>query len=103
MIWLRSLLPTALALLLALILSLFFSDTLAARWLAVALVIQALLVTLVMSRLHFWAALPRQRALPEIGGVWQPLLDRAGRYRFDRRQKLRSFKIVLQITALARQ
>ena len=80
MIWLRALAPTALALIVALVLAGLVSDTLAARWLALALVIQALLVTLVMARLHFWAALPRQRELPRIGGVWQPLLDRLARF-----------------------
>ena len=75
MIWLRAFLPTAIALIVAAALAYFVSDTMAARWLAIALVIQALLVTLVMARLYFWAALPRQRALPQIGGVWQPLLE----------------------------
>lgn len=80
MIWLRALAPTVFALLVAVVLAAFMSDTMAARWLAVALTIQAVLVTLVMARLHFWAALPRQRELPQIGGVWQPLLDRLARY-----------------------
>ncbi len=79
MIWLRAFLPTAIALLIAFALSYLVNDTMAARWLAIALVIQAVLVTLVMARLYFWAALPRQRPLPRIGGVWQPLLDRLAR------------------------
>jgi two-component system phosphate regulon sensor histidine kinase PhoR len=79
-IWLRAFLPTAIALIVAAALAYFVSDTIAARWLAIALVIQAVLVTLVMARLYFWAALPRQRALPQIGGVWQPLLDRLARF-----------------------
>jgi len=80
MIWLRAFLPTAVALLIAAALAHWVSDTAAARWLALALVIQAILVTLVMARLYFWAALPRQRELPQIGGVWQPLLDRLARF-----------------------
>ncbi len=72
MIWLRALAPTAIALIIAALLAGLVSDTMAARWLALALVIQAVMVTLVMARLHFWAALPRQRELPQVGGVWQP-------------------------------
>ena len=80
MIWLRALAPTAIALIIAALLAWFVSDTMAARWLVLAFVIQAVMVTLVMSRLHFWAALPRQRELPQAGGVWQPLLDRLARF-----------------------
>ena len=80
MIWLRALAPTAIALIIAALLAGLVSDTMAARWLALALVIQAVMVTLVMARLHFWAALPRQRELPQVGGVWQPLLDRLARF-----------------------
>lgn len=79
MIWFRSFVPTALALALAGLLALFFNDTIAARWLVVALLIQAVLGTYVIARLHHWAALPRQREVPQVGGVWQPLLDRLAR------------------------
>jgi len=78
-IWLRSLVPTALALAIAALLSVTLGDTWSARWLAAALVLQAVLVTFIMARLHFWAALPRQREVPRIGGVWQPFLDRLAR------------------------
>ena len=79
MIWIRALVPTAAALAVAAALWLFVGQTAALAWLAFALVVQAAMVTWIMTRLHHWAALPRQREVPAFGGVWQPFIDRLAR------------------------
>ncbi|MEN9316487.1 MAG: hypothetical protein RIS35_2880 [Pseudomonadota bacterium] len=80
MIWLRALIPVTGALAVAALLGWLFDDTISARWLALFLAIHALVQTLYLSRLHHWAALPRQRELP-IGMLgWDEIFDRLGRF-----------------------
>ncbi len=89
MIWLRALAPTVAALIVATVLAVAVDTAAAGLWLAAALIIQAVLVTWLMTRLHHWAALPRQREVPAFGGVWQPFLDRLARMvRAEREHRL---------------
>jgi two-component system phosphate regulon sensor histidine kinase PhoR len=78
MIWLRALFPAALALAVGALLAWLFSDTTAARWLALALAVHALIQAWHVVSLHHWSGLPRQRDLPTGLLVWRSLLDRLG-------------------------
>lgn len=80
MIWLRTLIPVTGALAVAALLGWLFDDTISARWLALFLAFHALVQALYLSRLHHWAALPRQRDLPLGMLGWDEAFDRLGRF-----------------------
>lgn len=80
MIWLRTLVPVTGALAVAALLGWLFDDTISARWLALFLAFHALVQALYLSRLHHWAALPRQRELPLGMLGWDEVFDRLGRF-----------------------
>jgi len=79
-IWLRTLVPVTGALAVAALLGWLFDDTISARWLALFLAFHALVQALYLSRLHHWAALPRQRELPLGMLGWDEVFDRLGRF-----------------------
>ena len=79
MIWLRALVPAAIALAIGALLSLYVSDTAAARWLGGAVLLFALIQAFYLTRVHHWAALPRKRDVPVGAGGWGLLLDRLAR------------------------
>lgn len=78
MIWLRALAPIALALAVAAALGWLFDDTVAARWLALVLILHAVLQAYHLVRLHHWSGLPRKRDLPMGVLAWGQVLERLG-------------------------
>ncbi len=89
MIFLRSMVPVAIALAVSLVLALLFSDQVAAWWLVGCFVLYALYHGSYLSRIYYWAALPKQRELPLGSGPWAILLDRVSRYVRQERQDQR--------------
>ncbi|MEK9775257.1 MAG: phosphate regulon sensor protein PhoR, partial [Quisquiliibacterium sp.] len=80
MIGLRALLPAIAALAIGFALLALFGPVAALYWLALAVVALAAAQAFQLSRLHRWAALPRQRDLPLGSGAWGRVLDRIGRF-----------------------
>jgi two-component system phosphate regulon sensor histidine kinase PhoR len=80
MIGVRAMVAPVAALSVGLALHALFGPLAAAGWLALALLALAALQAFRLGRLHRWAALPRQRDLPQGTGAWGRLLDRIGRF-----------------------
>ena len=80
MIGLRAMMIPLAALAIGLALHALFGPVAAAGWLALALLALAGLQAFRLARLHQWAALPRQRDLPQAYGAWGRMLDRIGRF-----------------------
>jgi two-component system phosphate regulon sensor histidine kinase PhoR len=79
-IWLRGLATVAVGLAVGAALGWLFGAYVAAWWLAAFLFAYALVNVGFLSRLHYWAALPRNRDLPLGAGAWDPMLDRLARF-----------------------
>jgi two-component system phosphate regulon sensor histidine kinase PhoR len=79
-IWLRGLATVAVGLAVGAVLGWMFGADVAAWWLAAFLFAYALVNVGFLSRLHFWAALPRNRDLPLGAGAWDPTLERLARF-----------------------
>jgi len=76
----RNLAALALAMLIAALLDLYVSQRAAVWWLGTVLVVYALTETVYLSRLHHWAALPRNRSLPVGYGPWRAVVARLSRF-----------------------
>jgi two-component system phosphate regulon sensor histidine kinase PhoR len=77
---LRTLIPVAIALLVALLLVWLGLPQWAVWWLAAALSLYALYHAAYLDRLHHWSALPKQRELPLGSGPWAMVLERLSRH-----------------------
>jgi two-component system phosphate regulon sensor histidine kinase PhoR len=80
MIFLRSMLPVAIALAIAGVIALLFTDQAAAWWLVLAFAAYGVFNSRYLSTLHEWAALPTKRELPLGSGPWALVLDRLSRH-----------------------
>ncbi len=80
MIWLRSLILSALVIAAAAWLHVYLSPGIAFGVLVLALLAVTLYHTAFLSRLTTWANLPRNRPLPMGWGIWMPLIDRLNRF-----------------------
>ena len=77
---LRSLAAIALVVVIAMVLDLYVSQITAVWWLGIVFVVYAVVQTAYMARLHHWASLPRNRALPAGIGPWRPIIARLARF-----------------------